>query len=110
MLAYCGIECSECLTLLATKANDDRERAKVAETWSEKFGWKLTAQDINCNGCTQGGMLFGFCRDCPVKPCCEEKGLEHCAQCPDLGCEKVQLIWSVYPDLKEKMEKLRQSN
>ena len=40
----------------------------------------------NCGGCieTEGHPFHG---ECPVAKCCQDKGLVHCGQCPDIPCE-----------------------
>ncbi|MGM9624315.1 MAG: DNA glycosylase AlkZ-like family protein [Eubacteriales bacterium] len=42
-------------------------------------------EPCHCGGCieTMGHPFHGVC---PVAVCCQEKGLEHCGQCPDLPC------------------------
>lgn len=39
----------------------------------------------HCKGCiaTQGHPFHG---ECPVAVCCQEKGLVHCGQCPEIPC------------------------
>ena len=54
----CGIVCSEC-----------EYRASVG-----------------CNGCTTIDKPF-WGDSCPLKACCETKGLEHCGQCDGFPCE-----------------------
>ncbi|MCP4133242.1 MAG: DUF3795 domain-containing protein, partial [bacterium] len=59
MLSYCGLDCGECPVFVATKADDNSKRQKVADSWSKMLQKELTAADINCDGCTQeGGRLF----------------------------------------------------
>ena len=46
-------------------------------------------QAQGCGGCieTQGHPFYGAC---PVAQCCQDRGLSHCGQCPELPC---QLLW-----------------
>ena len=37
MTAYCGLNCTECPTYLATQKDDDKLRDKVAKQWSKQF-------------------------------------------------------------------------
>ena len=53
----CGILCGEC---------DYREK-------------------MNCGGCVNIERPF-WGDSCPVKSCCEGKGLEHCGMCGDFPC------------------------
>ena len=38
-IAYCGLDCSQCPTYLATQADDDQQRAAVVEQWSKQLKW-----------------------------------------------------------------------
>lgn len=40
MIAVCGLDCSQCGAFLATKENDDKKRAKVAQEWSKLLKWR----------------------------------------------------------------------
>lgn len=53
----CGLKCEGC-------------------EWRESHG---------CGGCiaTNGNPFHG---ECPVAACCQEKGLVHCGQCPEIPC------------------------
>ena len=41
---------------------------------------------VNCPGCVHMGKPFWW-ESCPVKSCCEDKGLLHCGACDQLPCE-----------------------
>ena len=51
IVGFCGLGCYECGAFLATKENDDRKRATVAQEWSRLFKVEIKPEDINCNGC-----------------------------------------------------------
>ena len=51
MIAFCGLGCHECGAFLATKENDDRKRATVAQEWFRLFKVGIKSEDINCDGC-----------------------------------------------------------
>ncbi len=53
----CGILCSEC-------------------------GYR---EKMNCKGCAS--IKNPFWGECPVKKCCEDKGLENCGQCNNFPCK-----------------------
>ena len=42
-------------------------------------------EPMNCGGCTAISRPF-WGESCPVKSCCEEKGLAHCGQCREFPC------------------------
>jgi len=101
MIAYCGLVCSDCPTFLATKNDDDAARAKTAAFYSEKFGFNLTPEDINCDGClSKGGKLIAYCKACDIRQCCREKGLDNCAVCDDQPCDKLTKFHQFSPDAK----------
>lgn len=76
MIAFCGLNCHECGAFLATKENDDKKRAKVAQEWSKLFKIEIKPEDINCDGClSDGGRLFNYCKVCEIRKCGKEKGV-----------------------------------
>lgn len=108
MIAYCGINCTECPALLATQKDDDAERAKVAEMWSKQFDVDLKAEDIDCDGClTEGGRLFGHCQVCEIRKCGGERQVVNCAYCEDYGCEKLTKFLEMVPEAKNTLEEIR---
>jgi len=107
-IACCGLNCAECPTYLATQNNDDGKREKVAGQWSKQFGMKLTAQDINCDGCLSGSSrLFGHCRNCQIRACCETKGIDNCAACDDYPCEGLNALFAFIPHARASLEAIR---
>lgn len=108
MIAYCGLVCSSCPTFLATQNNDDVARAATAAMYSEKFGFDLKPEDINCDGCkSKGGKLIGYCQSCGIRQCCSGKGLDHCALCSDQPCEDLARFHSFSPDARACFEALK---
>lgn len=90
MISYCGLNCFECPTYIATKNDDDEAREKVANQWSKMFKFELKKEDINCDGChVTDGRLFGHCTNCEIRNCGQEKGVENCGKCNDYLCEKL---------------------
>ena len=43
-------------------------------------------ESTGCKGCVHMEKPF-WGESCPVKGCCEGKGLAHCGQCPAFPCE-----------------------
>jgi len=108
MIAYCGIKCSDCQILIATRDDSEKSRTEVAKTWSQKFGWDLKPEDINCEGClSEGGKLFNYCETCDIRKCAGEKAVETCADCSDFGCDKIKVIWELAPEAKTNLEGIR---
>ena len=108
MTAYCGLNCVECPTYIATQKNDDTLRAKVAKQWSEQFKMEFKPADMNCDGCkVENGRLFGFCHACEVRKCAQEKMIETCADCEDYTCPKIQALIEIEPAIKEQLDSKR---
>jgi hypothetical protein len=110
MIAYCGLTCSDCPAYLATQADDDAARKRVAAEWREAFeAPNLTAADINCDGClTQDGRHFGHCQECPIRPCAVERGLVNCAHCADYEtCGHLAEFFNMAPEAKTTLNQIR---
>lgn len=108
MLACCGIDCLECEAYLATKYDDNEKRAQVAEQWSKQFKADIKPSDINCEGClSKNGIIFSHCKVCEIRNCCQVKKIENCAYCDDFGCKKTEMLFSMVPDAKNRLDKLR---
>jgi len=107
MIAYCGLICSKCPTFLATLNNDDAAREKTAAYYSEKFGFNLKPEDINCDGClSDGGKLIAYCQTCQIRKCCRDKGLDNCAVCEDQPCDKLAEFHKLSPDARAHFDSL----
>ena len=110
MIAYCGIKCSDCKILHATRDDCDKSRKEVAKMWSKKFGWDLKPGDINCDGCmAEGGKLFGYCETCDIRKCAGQKAVKNCAHCADYGCDKLSVIWEMAPEARSNLEEIRKT-
>lgn len=109
MIAFCGIDCSECGTFKATQNDSDKEREKVAERWSSR-GAKVKKEDNNCFGCRSTGKpIFFYCEsNCTIRKCAVEKSFSACADCPDFGCEKLLRMFEYTPKAKENLMRLRE--
>jgi hypothetical protein len=101
MIACCGLICTNCPTYLATQSNDDVAREKTAAYYSEKFGFNLKPEDINCDGChSDAGKLIVYCQTCEIRKCCRKKGLDNCAVCEEQPCEELLKFHEFSPDAK----------
>ena len=107
MIAYCGLICSDCPTYLATQSDDDEARAKTAELYSKKFGFRILPKDINCAGClSDGGRLIGYCNACHIRKCCREKNLANCSVCNRRPCDHLNRFHASSPEAKENISEL----
>ena len=108
MIAFCGLTCTECPAFLATQNDDDTERKKTAEMWSEQYGRPVKPEDINCDGClTNTGRLFAHCNVCEIRKCGQEKGIDDCAYCDEYVCEKLDNFFQMVPHCKSVLDEIR---
>ncbi len=107
MVAYCGLVCSDCQTFLDTQSDYNEGRKMAEDLYSKKFGIKLNTKDINCDGClSNSGRLTGYCKNCEIRKCCVEKGLENCTVCKKQPCEKLKKLHDFSPEAKICFESL----
>lgn len=108
MIAFCGINCAECPTFIATREDNDEKRKKVAEEWSKAYQASLQPGDINCDGCQTGnGRLFSHCNVCDIRKCGMEKAVSTCAGCDEYACNKLSKIFSLAPQAKAMLDRIR---
>jgi hypothetical protein len=104
-LAYCCLECLKCDLFIATRDNNEKLKAEVAQKWNVTKDKNFKLEDFNCFGCKSEKLGY-FCRNCTVKKCAVNKGLPTCAHCDDLdSCD--QKLWKDFPWIKEKAIKLK---
>ena len=108
MVGYCGIVCSDCPVLVATRNNDDVERKRVAEIFTKQYGKEYKAEDINCDGCvSDSSRIFRYCNLCEIRKCGREKSVENCGFCAEYPCDKLSKLFAEYSVAKETLEGIR---
>jgi len=108
IIAYCGINCSECPAYLATQKGDFNELKKVAKEWSSG-SMSFKPEEIYCDGCNTDGRIFVWCNECPIRSCCQEKGFENCAYCGDYFCNNLKMTFDKTPSAKERLDEIRKA-
>jgi len=104
-IAYCGLDCNECPTFIATVNDDDEKRTEVAALWSKIYNADVKFEAINCDGCKSGGdRLFSHCSVCEIRKCASEKELENCAGCDDFICEKLAQLYKMAPEAEQNLK------
>jgi hypothetical protein len=110
LIAFCGLDCSECGALIATREDDDEKRKEVAAQWSAEFKADIKPGDINCLGCgSKVGPLFSHCRVCEIRACGHEKAVLNCAYCQDYACDKLSTFLEHVPEAKVRLDQIRLS-
>jgi hypothetical protein len=108
MVGYCGIVCSDCPVLMATRKNDDAERRRVAEVFTKQYEREYKPEDINCDGClSDSPRIFSYCNVCEIRKCGKEKNVMNCASCADYPCEKLSKLFAGYSKAKETLDEIR---
>ena len=89
LIAVCGFDCSNCPAYKATHSDDEAEKLRIAEKWSEAAGKEVTKKDILCDGCRAGGRIVAYCAECNIRTCAQSKRYLTCAHCPTCPCENI---------------------
>lgn len=85
MLGRCGYRCDLC----AARSDNPEIRQKLVDGWRKYLGHQMyTAENVRCDGCMNDGRLAD--KNCPIRPCAIQKGVENCAYCDDYPCEKLK--------------------
>ena len=108
IVAYCGLVCTECPAYEATKKNDNKARAEIAEEWSKQFQHTFKTEDINCNGCLAvGEVQIGYCSMCEIRKCGSARKVLNCAYCLEYPCDKLINFHATVVEAKAKLEAIR---
>ena len=95
---------------MATQTNDEAAMQAVVEKWRVEFDHPdMTLADVVCDGCSStSGRLVSYCRQCEIRACAMEKGLENCAFCEAYEtCEKLNGFLANVAVAKENLEAIR---
>lgn len=77
--SYCGLYCGACSVLAANKEGNVKEAAKK---------WDMNPGDIVCYGC-KTETISVYCKDCDIKDCAEDRGVDFCFQCGNYPCNRL---------------------
>jgi hypothetical protein len=90
MVSRCGYRCDLCLALRPNVERLD-QRAYLRDNWMTYFGLDLPVERLMCDGCLSADPdAQRVDASCPVRPCTIERALEHCGQCEDFPCPKLE--------------------
>ena len=109
MIAFCGLDCSECDAYKATQTDNSKLKAQIAERWSKELGMSFTDDDITCDGC-KSERLSGWCQKvCAIRPCAEERGANTCAHCDEYICDKLDDFLGSESTARETLDAIRRT-
>lgn len=108
MIAYCGLDCSECDGYLATQSGEKEKLKEVAEKWSKQFNADIKPEHVVCDGCKAGKRQCFHCANtCNIRKCCLERQYGSCIECDNFACEDLEFILNNAPGAKENLERLK---
>lgn len=110
-IAYCGLDCSVCPALLATRRGDMDSLAETAARWSGQTGREIRPEAILCDGCeSRTGRINEFCSVCAIRECASARGLMTCAACGDYPCARLSEFSAFEREGRERLDALRRAN
>jgi len=87
ILARCGYRCDLC-PAYAGNIHSARDRQNASDGWYKYAGFRVPPEKINCPGCSGDNQPQD--KDCPVRPCVIQKGIDNCGYCRDMPCDKLK--------------------
>lgn len=109
LISCCGLDCATCDARVATIANDNNLRAQTAEKWQTQHNSpEITPEMINCTGCREAGVKFGYCERCEIRNCVKSKGFQTCADCSQM--ENCAILRNVHQYVPSALENLKSLN
>ena len=112
MIAVCGLDCLQCEARLATQANDEAAKERVAKKWREEYHSPgINAEYVTCDGCRAfDARLGGHCLECEIRACGVERGVANCAHCSEFdSCAKLASFLKMVPFVRPTLEEIRAS-
>ena len=106
IIAYCGLNCSDCAAFIATQENDTGKLKALALEW---FQVEDNPTLCLCDGCNTEGRKNAHCAECGVRSCAISHGVANCAHCPEYGCTTLTELFQHIPIAKENLEQIRAS-
>ncbi|MHC1703924.1 MAG: DUF3795 domain-containing protein [Tenuifilaceae bacterium] len=109
LISCCGLDCGACNARKATLANDDELRAQTAEKWrTQHNSLDISPEMINCTGCREPGIKFGYCDSCEIRNCVKSKNYQTCADCSEMeSCTILGNLVQCVPTALENLKSLR---
>ena len=86
--APCGLYCGACIIRSAVKKNDPQLIQRIADGLAVYLGHPVGVEDVECEGCLSG-VRAAPCRDCEIRDCATERGVDWCSQCDDFPCQLI---------------------
>lgn len=108
MIAFCGLDCSQCEAYIVTQANDEAGKQKLLEKWRVEYASpEMQISAVTCDGCHATLRLGGYCALCEIRKCALSRGVETCAACPEYACQVLEQLLANVPQARANLEALR---
>jgi hypothetical protein len=90
-LAPCGLYCGACRIFQATQEDDRSFLVRLARITARRLPAlsPLGPDALLCDGCLSTRRA-AHCRECSIRACAEQRGLEGCHQCAAFPCRLVE--------------------
>ena len=89
-ISFCGYRCELC-PAYKDNINCDDDRKKVSDGWFKHHGFRISPEEIYCDGCRadDSSNPRRIDSECKVRPCALKRNLPNCAHCDDFMCDKL---------------------
>ncbi len=112
LIAFCGLDCAQCEAYIATQANDNAAKERIAAKWRVQYNAPdLPIAAATCDGCvTVGGRAGGYCPQCPIRACGIARAVANCAHCADYdACDKLADWFKSVPTARVTLDGIRRA-
>ena len=112
-LAYCGLTCHNCLIYLATREKNEEKKYKmrvdIAQEIKKRYGQECKPEDVtDCYGCkTETGRLYSECKNCQIRKCAREMGVENCAHYDEYACEELEKLFTTDLSARKQLDQIK---
>jgi hypothetical protein len=87
-ISVCGLNCAVCDMYQAGHGNE-KLRDEIVEWFRKERNETVKPEQVRCEGC-YGPLESHWSSDCKMMLCAKEKGVQHCFQCEDFMCKKLE--------------------
>ena len=94
LVSVCGLFCHSCGIYTSTQENNIENLQRISERT------KIPFAEIKCNGC-RSETLTAYCKNCHMRKCADEKGIDFCGQCHEYPCPEIKDFQSQMPHRAE---------
>ena len=87
LMAPCGLYCGACGVYIATRDGNEKFKAIMGNLYGTK------PEETACLGCMQADppkLIYGYCKQCPIRSCVKAKEFYSCHQCKEWPCSMIE--------------------